>query len=71
LSAAKNSHNEAIRLNPDYTLPYENRAIAFQKKSKYAAAITDYQKYVDLGGGVKNKDQSTIENIIRNLKNKL
>jgi tetratricopeptide (TPR) repeat protein len=69
LEGAIRDYNEAIRLKPNYALHFKNRAIALQRKSRYSDAIADYQKYLDLGGGVENNEQSTIENLIRDLKN--
>jgi tetratricopeptide (TPR) repeat protein len=70
--------NEAIRLKPDYDSAFYNRAVARQRSAKisgekamYKAAIADYQKYLDLGGGVRNRNQSKIEQIVRILQREL
>jgi tetratricopeptide (TPR) repeat protein len=63
--------NEAIRLKPDYALAFYNRASVWQKKDQHAAAISDLQKYLDLGGGQQNGDTKEVEKRIRNLKKNL
>ncbi len=78
LDGAIRDYGEAIRLKPDYYRAFVNRAVARQilagiseEKSKYRDAISDYQTYLDLGGGFLNGDQSEIEKIIRGLQQKL
>ena len=65
---------EAIRLKRDYADAYYNRGIARRDKGDPAsakAAIADFQKYLDLGGGIRGGDQAEVEQVIRDLKNKL
>ncbi len=65
---------EAIRLKPDYADAYYNRGVALRAKGDPAsakAAIADFQKYLDLGGGIRDGDQAAVEQFIRDLKNKL
>ncbi|MGB0384758.1 MAG: tetratricopeptide repeat protein [Ardenticatenaceae bacterium] len=42
-------YSEAIRLNPDYALAYNNRGFAYEKKGERDLAIADYRKAVELG----------------------
>jgi tetratricopeptide (TPR) repeat protein len=79
--AAKGDHDgalkdcaEAIRLRPDYAKYYYNRGLARRAKGDPAsakAAIADFQKYLDLGGGIRYGNQAAVEQFIRDLKNKL
>ena len=46
--------DEAIRLKPDDAAAYCNRALLRESKGRYLAAVTDFQKYLDLGGGVRS-----------------
>jgi tetratricopeptide (TPR) repeat protein len=65
---------EVIRLKPDDADAYNNRGIAQRDKGDPAsakAAIADFQKYLDLGGGIRDGDQAEVEQFIRDLKNKL
>jgi hypothetical protein len=39
-----------------------------EKKADKAAAIVDYQKYLDAGGGVRDGDAQEVEQMIRDLK---
>jgi tetratricopeptide (TPR) repeat protein len=71
LEGALEDHNEAIRLKPDYANAYYNRAGIFRRKTDYGAAIADFQKYLDLGGGVRDGDQQQVEERIRDLRKKL
>jgi tetratricopeptide (TPR) repeat protein len=71
-------YSEAIRLKPDYIDAFFNRGLALQQiafksgdKSLYKSAISDYQTYLDLGGGLRNGDQSPIEQTIRHLVRKI
>jgi tetratricopeptide (TPR) repeat protein len=63
--------DEAIRLKPDYPLVYYNRAVLKGDRSEYRDAITDFQKYLDLGGGERDGDRAEVEEFIRDLKTKL
>jgi tetratricopeptide (TPR) repeat protein len=74
LDGALQDYTEAIRLKPDYANPYYNRGIALRAKGDPASAktaIADFQKYLDLGGGIRNGNQAEVEQVIRDLKNKL
>jgi tetratricopeptide (TPR) repeat protein len=54
---ALKDYAEAIRLKPDYANAYYNRGIVQRDKGDPAsakAAIADFQKYLDLGGGIRN-----------------
>jgi tetratricopeptide (TPR) repeat protein len=68
-------YTEAIRLKPDYANAYYNRGLARRAKGDPAsakAAIADFQKYLDLGGGIRRGDQAKVlEQFISDLKNKL
>jgi tetratricopeptide (TPR) repeat protein len=69
---AVKDYTEAIRLKPDYANAYYNRGLAWRAKGDPASAktaIADFQKYLDLGGGIGN--QANAEQFIRDLKNKL
>jgi len=71
---ALKDYAEAIRLKPDFAEAYGNRGNARTAKGDPAsakAAIADYQKYLDLGGGIRNGNQAEAEQFIRDLKNKL
>jgi tetratricopeptide (TPR) repeat protein len=73
LDGAMRDYDEAIRLNPDFADAYFNRAFVHQKRASGSgkAAIADYQRYLDLGGGVRHGDQSRTEKTIRDLQKKL
>jgi tetratricopeptide (TPR) repeat protein len=71
LEGALQDCNEAIRLKPDYANAFYNRALIQEGKANYKAAISDFQRYLDLGGGVRDGDQEEVEQKIRNLKKKL
>jgi tetratricopeptide (TPR) repeat protein len=60
--------NEAIRLKPDFADALYSRASVLEKKSLFRAAVADYQKYLDLGGGTKNGNQSKVEQTLRYLR---
>src|SRR5262249_42024960 len=61
-------YDMAIRLNPDHALAYYNRALVWRQKADQRAAIADFQKYLDLGEGIRSGDQATVEGFIRDLK---
>jgi tetratricopeptide (TPR) repeat protein len=63
-------YTEAIRLKPDYADAYINRGNARIAQGDLDGAIGNYQKHLDLGGGVRDGDQSKVEDTIRNLKKK-
>jgi len=74
LDGALKDYTKAIRLKPDYANTYYNRALARRGKGdpvSTKAAIADFQKYLDLGGGTRDGDQAEVEQFIRDLKNKL
>jgi tetratricopeptide (TPR) repeat protein len=80
LRSYKNPHGaiadytEAIRLKPDYAESYYNRGLVHRRQSDLAsvkAAIADFQKYLDLGGGIRDGDPTKVEGFIRDLKKKL
>jgi tetratricopeptide (TPR) repeat protein len=68
---ALSDYNEAIRLKPDYADAFYNRAQIWEEIDKPADAVAAYQKYLDLGGGVRNGDSEEVERIIGKLKKKL
>jgi tetratricopeptide (TPR) repeat protein len=73
LDGAIKDYAEAIRLKPDFALAYYNRGLARRKKGDLAdakAAIADFQKYLDVGGGMCDGDQAEVEQFIRDLKKK-
>lgn len=70
LAEAPKDYSEAIRLKPDHANAFYNRALVFRAKENYEAAIADFQKYLDLGGGVRDRDQQKVEDMIRDLKKK-
>jgi tetratricopeptide (TPR) repeat protein len=73
LDGAFKDYAEAIRLKPDFANAYYNRGLARRAKSDPAStkgAIADFQKYLDLGGGIRDGDQAEVEQFIRDLKNK-
>jgi len=74
LDGALQDFTEAIRLRPDSAEAYLIRGAARGSKDDRAsikAAIADFQKYLDLGGGIRDGDQAEVEQYIRDLKNKL
>jgi tetratricopeptide (TPR) repeat protein len=68
LEGALQDCNEAIRLKPDHAKAFYNRGRARRAKGDKEGAIADYQRYLDLGGGLRDGDQAEVEKIIRNLK---
>ena len=71
LDGAIKDYNEAIRLKPDYANAYYNRANTWTQKKNYFVSIADYQRYLDLGGGIQDGDQEKVEGFIRDLKKKM
>ena len=78
LDGAMRDYDEAIRLMPDHDLSFINRGRARQKSasisgdpSMYKAAMADYQKFLDLGGGLRYGGQSEVEEVIRNMQQEL
>jgi len=41
-------YNEAIRLNPEYAVAYNNRGYAYKLQGKKAEAIADFEKFITL-----------------------
>jgi tetratricopeptide (TPR) repeat protein len=68
LEGALKDYNEAIRFKPDDTFTLYYRAIFFGAKENYEASIADFQKYLDLGGGVQDENQQEVEEKIRDLR---
>ncbi len=50
---------------------YRHRGEAYARKGKYAEAIADFEKYLELGGGEKHGRTAEVEDKIRELKQKL
>jgi tetratricopeptide (TPR) repeat protein len=71
LDGALKDYEEALRLKPDDAGVYYNRAIVWEDKSNPAAAISDFQKYLDLGAGERAGDAEEVNGFIRELKKKL
>jgi tetratricopeptide (TPR) repeat protein len=76
--ARKAKADAAVRVEPDYDLAYDHRGWLLMDKGRHAIAkgeramaIADFQKYLDLGGGVRDGRQAEVEQIIRDLENKL
>jgi tetratricopeptide (TPR) repeat protein len=74
LDGAIADYDEAIRLKPDYATAFYIRGDARQRKgdlSNIKNAVADLQKYLDLGGGVRDGDQAEVEQRIIELQKKL
>jgi tetratricopeptide (TPR) repeat protein len=71
LDGALKDYNEAIRLKQDFAEAFYNRALISRSRGDYKAAIADYQNYLDHGGGLRDGDQSAVEKMIRDLRQKL
>ena len=56
LNGALQDYNEAIRIKPDYANAVYNRAFTWKDKAHQTAAIADLQKYLALGGGLRDGD---------------
>ncbi len=67
LDGALADYDEAIRLNPEYANAYYNRGGTREDVEAYTDAIADFQQYLDLGGGIRDGDQSEIEERIKRL----
>lgn len=70
LEGALQDYNEAIRIEPDADIHY-NRAILHLEMKHSPAAIADFRRYLDLGGGERAGDREEVEKIIRDLSMKL
>jgi len=64
-------YDEAIRLKPDDDVARYNRALLEMNRSEHSAALADFQKYLDLGGGERHGNRTYAEQFIRDLKAKL
>ena len=71
LDGALADYTEAIRLKPNDPDAYYNRAVLWQRKQGDRAAIADFEKYLQLGGGQRDGDQAEVEGKIRDLKRSL
>ena len=69
LDAALRDYNEAIRLKPNYNTAYKNRGHAHKAKGNRNAAIRDFQRYLNLDGGIQHGDQAEVEKMIQDLHN--
>ena len=67
LKGALADYDEALRLRPQEPSTYFNRAVARTQAGRYADAIKDYRRYLDLGGGELDGDQTEVEKTIRQL----
>ena len=67
LDGALADYAEAIRLKPDYTNAFYNRGKLKKVLRDHSGAVADLQKYLDLGGGERDGDQSAVEEEIRKL----
>jgi tetratricopeptide (TPR) repeat protein len=66
---ALKDYSEAIHLK-GYARAFYNRAVVLMKEDNYKAAIADFQKYLDDGGGVRDGDHQAVAQVIRDLKRK-
>ena len=48
------TYNDAIRLKPEIIDTYYNRGMLFRQQKQHAAAIADFQQYLNLGGGARD-----------------
>ena len=70
LKGALSDYGEAIRLDPKYVSAYYNRAGIWEQMEKYGNASADLQKYLELGGGVRDGDESQVAERIKRLSKK-
>jgi tetratricopeptide (TPR) repeat protein len=63
--------DEAIRLKSDLAEAFYNRGLARQQKADKKGAIADWQRFLDLGGGIRHRNQADVERRIRELKTSL
>jgi Flp pilus assembly protein TadD len=61
---------KAISVREDFSEALYNRAALWIMKKKFSNALSDYQRYLDAGGGNKYSDTHEIEAIIKDLKKK-
>jgi len=71
LNGALADFTESLRLRPEYLDVYGNRGDLFRQMDQDAAAITDLRQYLDLGGGVRDRNVEMVEGWIRELQKKL
>jgi tetratricopeptide (TPR) repeat protein len=62
---------EAIRLKPDYADTFYNRGVVRREKGDLDGARADFQKCLQLGGGICDGNQAQIEVQIRELQERL
>jgi regulator of sirC expression with transglutaminase-like and TPR domain len=62
---------QAIHLSPEFVAAYRERAEAYMACKDLQRAIEDYQRYLDLGGGQQNPDQTQVEKAITELRQQL
>jgi len=70
LDGALWDHDEAIRRKPDYVSAYLHRALLWESTKKRTDAIADFEKYLALGGGIRDGNQAKVEERIQKLKRK-
>ncbi|HCK65669.1 MAG TPA: hypothetical protein DHW49_05340 [Anaerolineae bacterium] len=61
----------AIELNANFSAPYCNLGNLLEKKADFSSAIYNYERYLELGGGIEFENQKQIEKRIKDLKQKL
>jgi len=61
----------AKHLTDKISAAFNNRGNARQARGDLEGALKAYQKYLDLGGGIRDGDQAKVEEMIRDLKKKL
>ena len=71
MEGALADYAEAIRLKPDLAIAHFNRGTARRKNGDLQGAVSDFQKYLALGGGIRDGDQSMVESWIRDLRETL
>jgi len=58
--------SKALELNPEYTVAYNNRGLAWADKGNYNRAVSDFNNYLRINGN-KDGDADEIRQKIRNL----
>jgi tetratricopeptide (TPR) repeat protein len=71
LDCAIRDFDKGIQLEPKDAGSYYDRGFTFEKTRKYAKAVEDYQRYLELGGGAQEGNQTEVEEKIKKLKNRL